>query len=339
MKAKVFGWAVFLTLIGYCSNMSAGPESQANHVQKFFKRVNAYWKELSVENYSVKPTKLKQGEVGFLLLTELIRGQPEISVDNIFFKMREKEKDGDFKTKKDGTFKLSYDEGKSSVSKADPIKVIRGPQGYVILDGHHDWYLSFYLGAETIAVEVVEDLHKLSPVEFWQQMKTRQKVYLSESAEVLAACPPAFNTVKDNPNRYLVSLLARKVKMDSTGKKVKNQKGPENALWLKINDSMPYIEFDLAKILSDNGIEYKAEWGDQIPDEIVEKAREIFVAAKKSHLIPKLEFLYFLETKEQAKTSFQSKEYLQSLIDANPAILTPPFQCIQAVVSLTLKTT
>jgi hypothetical protein len=207
-------------------------------------------------------------------------GQDEVSVDNMLAKLEEHVSFGNVEPAVGG-WKLYHDQKRSLVAENDPIEVIKGPTGYVITDGHHDFFLSLYLGSDTIAVLVKDDLSSISPLEFWKEMARRKLIYMKDSVSELAKFGPKLENVTDNPERFLAGMLALKV----TGRQgeetfeINTVKGPKNAIWLKVNNSVAFIEFHLAGVLRANGIRYDPKWGKEIPAFVVEDARRYIAAA------------------------------------------------------------
>jgi hypothetical protein len=160
----------------------------------------------------------------------------------------------------------------------EAISVVLSPFGYVIVDGHHDFMLSLYVEAETVPVKVVGDYSRLSPREFWQTLGDKKLSYLSRKPQTLSSRAPELSELVDTPNRYLAALLTAKFTI--VGGKITHFKGnPKAVVWVKINDGVPFKEFEIAQVLSDAGIEYQDKWGDDVPKKIVTKSRNILTAA------------------------------------------------------------
>ena len=291
-----------LALLGACathSDFDRAPASTSGTVSPadFLAKAGQVWDSLPAAPSGVA-TSSGTG-VSFVPLRSLIRGQDQISIDNILFeKLAERQKNQDIVLDAQAqTWELKNDLGRSSVPLADPILGIRGPQGILVIDGHHDLFLGLYVGAQSIAINVKEDLSSLSPIEFWKTMKQRNLVYLPQDAESLAKSPPEMMKVRDNPNRYLATLLALKVATDSspnlsTGAlEIKAVKGAKVPVWIKLNNSIPFVEFFVARILSDAGIFYDASWGRTVPDAVIERARVAMLAARTSGKYPQLKGL------------------------------------------------
>ena len=70
-------------------------------------------------------------------------------------------------------------------------------------------------------MEVKDDLSSLQPLEFWNEIKLRHWVYLTENTGDLARQAPNFSEIHDNPNRYHASPLALKVATESEKEQLK----------------------------------------------------------------------------------------------------------------------
>jgi hypothetical protein len=268
---------------------------------QFLQTATAQWNHLAKKTARKIPTNLAVGESGFVGLTELIRGQSEISVDNVRFKLDERITLGDLKPLGSGNYALAHDGGRSSSPLNDPLEVVKTRHGYLITDGHHDFYLSLIAGAETVAVKVLEDFSHLSDRKLWKTLKARHLVYLNESVEALVRRRPSIDGVRDNPNRYLAGILAIKastVRSADGSVVVTAVKGHSEGIWIKANGAVPFAEFHIASALSEAGIEYDARWKSAIPVEIVERARQALLKAQTN---PKHQILKSILSIESAR--------------------------------------
>lgn len=307
---------------------SASTEEKKNSV--LLDSAISFWRTL--ENASPPTARAtsspSMGETVFLPVTNLIRGQDEVSIDNISAKLKDRTESGDVSFDASSrTWSLKHDEGRSSAPIDDPIRVVKGPQGFVIIDGHHDLYLALSVGARTAPVRVVEDLSKFSALEFWEEMKSRQLVYLNRSAAELAERPPRMDDVRDNPNRYLASLLAMKTAIRIEGRNlfVEEVKGAANPVWIKIGDSIPFIEFHIAKILTEAGIRYEGNWGGNVPDSVIEASRKALVRAKEEDRLDALESVPVLVSTEEATEARNDRSKL--LLKVSLSIGNVPQSC------------
>lgn len=274
------------------------PEARA-----FLELAARNWSGLQVRSQVPDRPLPTLGSSGFIQLRDLIRGQDEISIDNIRAKLSEKIADGDLRWDAgSGRWIAAHDQGLSTVPIHDPVQVILGPQGPVIADGHHDVFLALFTGAATIAVQVQEDLSGLTPVQFWEVLKARDLVYLRANARELARKTPEMFQIRDNPNRYLASLLAFKVAARTASGEIEilKTKGARAPIWLKLNDSVPFIEFEIARALTEAGIRYESAWKERVPDEVVERSRVALAQARESGRYPLLNRIPILESRQQA---------------------------------------
>lgn len=180
-----------------------------------------------------------------------------------------------------------------------------GPDGPVIIDGHHEYYLSLWLGASSISAVVVKDYSNFTPLEFWKTMAAQKLSLLKATPERLARDLPQSRDVTDNPNRYLASLLGLKV-----GAKIK---GSADAIWYKFDQGVPFIEFEIAEILKNSGIEYQANWGNSVPKVIREAARKALFEAQQSSHHGALQSIYIPSSHSEGKNLREDSTALQSL--------------------------
>lgn len=249
-------------------------------------------------------SRLKVGQRGSVPLAGLILGQDEISIDNIKQKYEDRLGAGDFSVDPSSdAFRLAYDHGRSVVPPSDPISVVKGPSGAVIVDGNHDFILSLNVGAQTIPVEVIEDLSHLTEREFWAEMKLRRRVLFRKTARQLAKQPPVIQDLVDVPLRFLAGLIAAKVetRIAGHGRRIISVKTPKliSSIWIKENASLPFIEFTIAKVLRAAGLRYDPAWGTNIPSPMIEMARAVLLQAQAMGRVEDLQAVVIL-TKEDS---------------------------------------
>lgn len=314
-------WLCFRTDLGHCTNRSAGlyltitmslslflssiargssesAETFLNHVRANFSTLESQEKPLSRPPY--------------VSITELIRGQDEISVDNTQAKLNDRISEGIINYEKsDKTYSFRFDNERSAIAADDPIMVAKGRQGYVVVDGHHEVYLSLYVGAKTVPVKIVTDLSHLNPLQFWNELKRRQMIYLEGNPLDLSISPPKIDQAADNPVRYLVSLLGMKVKF--TDGKISKIKGAENPIWIKVDSGVPFIEFHIADILTKAGLKYNRAWGEKIPDDVIEIARNVLISSEN----PIIKEAFVLKTASEAKLARNQIKYAEKFIKSH----------------------
>jgi hypothetical protein len=103
-------------------------------------------------------------------------------------------------------------------------------------------------GIPDVPIQIVGNYSDLSESEFWERMSREHLVYLDGPTGRSAKTPPAgFGALKDNPFRYLASILTGKVQV--TGDTFRLY-GAEHPVWLKtIGHAAPFIEFEIARVL------------------------------------------------------------------------------------------
>jgi hypothetical protein len=289
--------------------------------EQFLKVIIHNWHELQARWNGFRPAQIKI-QNGYLPLTALVLGQEKISIDNVWRKFRRRVAAGDIVwNPSQNRWVMAYDQGRSSTPESSPIEVVRGPMGYVIKDGHHDFFLALLLGGQTIAVKEVANYSKVDALMFWTTLKAQNAVYLDRSPAELVQDPPRVENVRDYPNRYFAALIAMKLKLRKKGKiKVS---GPERPVWVKAGDSISFIEFYIADILTEAGLMYRPEWGMNIPPEVVEQAREaIHKAVQAGH--PLLRNIPVIHNADQAQIA-RVNEFVQANLLRSPRLSTPMF--------------
>lgn len=222
----------------------------------FLEKVEENWNKLMFDEVKF--------DYPFVPLKTLIRGQDEIAYIIVFRKYIEHLKSNDI----DCDGKLYWDNGNSIVPSHDPIEVIKYNDSFVIIDGHHDFYLSLYVGAKTISIKIIDDLSYLNNWnDVWNNLGRRNLTYFKK-------CPAELkiNEIGDNANRFLASLLVHKVGINTSRDEMMI---PDDKAWLKIGNGEPFIEFKIGNKLKNGGIIYDPCWTDKIPLDIILKAKEI----------------------------------------------------------------
>lgn len=260
------------------------------------------------------------GERQFYLPVQLlVPGQEWISVDNIIGKIRQAHVDPRFLKNLKGGIDLAFADGTSTEPFLDPpkIKVASSEAGYVIIDGHHETCRAIILGSSSVPVEVIEDYTLRRPVmsmlDVWRDLKARDLSLFSEAKtpEHLAEYPPCLCDLTDKPNRYLARLLGAKVLMDAKGEiTLAESRGVKYPIWMKINQGIPFMEFYIADILERAGIRYDLRWANDVPDEIVERARQLLLEAREQVLLRHIfKRIYVLRSKEEAGDFLERKNW------------------------------
>ncbi len=210
-------------------------------------------------------------------------GQNRISYENVDRKIAQLEEWGEIlRYKKKVGWKLKYNNGRAAYSKDDAIPVIKGPPsvGYVVTDGHHHVVASLEVGATRMPVVVEYDLSKLTVEEFWKQIETLrdskgQPLVFWRRLDGTSPRPRrSFMRLEDDPNRYFVSAVARKVSQ-KTGEP---SRGADYPVWIKVGDGTKYFEFIAGDVLRAAGLVFdpKRERDLAYFDDFVERARKVW---------------------------------------------------------------
>ncbi len=182
----------------------------------------------------------------------------------------------------------------SLYSSDKAIPVIGFNAKYYAIDGHHS-VVATTLGGFTLIPVTMVDIYHGAEHEFWSWMEQMNYAYLYDHQG--APTPPvkSFYEMTDEPLRYFVARSAKKY--DSTLDSSKSS-GPHHPLWIKIDKSVPFIEFKIAVLLHQLGFKYNYE--DDI-DVKIEQARAILNANVST--IPLIsEFSFILDpSKDQPK--------------------------------------
>ena len=127
--------------------------------------------------------------------------------------------------------------------------VIKGPQGYVLIDGHHNLIARIHLSKTKVSsniivpVKVLADLSLYTVDEFWKILKGKNLVHLKAINGQERLPPKRFEDLEDDPNRYLAHILSKKSKYQ---------------VWTKTEKSPPFIELHISDIFWRENIIYNA---------------------------------------------------------------------------------
>ncbi len=228
-----------------------------------------------IKNTSYEPEKISGNT--YVDIGLLKPGQDEFSIRHVMTKLKkDREELGFYWDDKKNEWHLNFSNGLSLLPLKDSIQVIKAPMGLLILDGHHHVFMSYFVGAKKIPVQVIEDLHAMSNEDFWDLVHEKKYIYFKKPLDDIKEKTLEMIDCQDNPNRYLANLLSTKIKMNIEDFKltVTDIKPNQNAAWIKINDGPPFIELKIAHQLKKSEIEYQDHWQDKIPSEIVQKSRD-----------------------------------------------------------------
>lgn len=181
-------------------------------------------------------------------------------------------------------FKLGNDDGRSLFPLKDARSGVLTDFGIVLVDGHHSVITSLYLGASSLPIKIVKDLRKQTKTHVFQQLETEELVYLIDLDGTRRIPEPEFSSLKDDANRSLVSLTGLNVRVTPTGLKFRYGSDLE-PLWVKVGESIPFVEFMLADLLYSAGIKLTNEDIDLMSKErrLLEDLRKILLKHTPNH--------------------------------------------------------
>lgn len=170
-----------------------------------------------------------------------------------------------------------YDNGNSSIEITNAIPVVLGPDNLIVLvDSHHEYLAAQKIGDTTVPVRVIDDLHDLNRSDFFERAQANNYIYPFGFMGDLIPMPAtgwySWHQMQDDPNRLFATFTAWKY-ADGKGFKDPNaQEDPLYPLWVKhINEKvrLAFIEFKIATILYQAGLQYDYAWGTNPNDERV----------------------------------------------------------------------
>ena len=153
-----------------------------------------------------------------------------------------------------------FDNGRSVYPKSKAIKVVRGPESDIIVDGHHTFLSALYFGASTIPVQLIGDYRHWQPDDFWVMAERQRLVYLINSNGV-SQRPGNMLDLKNDPLRSLLSEISYKLKAGNVDKLRCLARRSESAVFIldKTNRGAPFVELVLADYLYQEGVKYHDE--------------------------------------------------------------------------------
>lgn len=165
---------------------------------------------------------------------------------------------------------LKYDNGNSSLKT--PLSVIKSPYGYILINGHHDFISAINLGSSTIPIKIIDLLSSLSLDDFYNTASKLNYIYPYDLNGNFCSLPKSFDDLTDDPNRYF-ALISSRFYFNNM---ISN--GNEYPLWLKLNNTSPFIEHKISTILRKNSLIYQNSNNNSIPDTFLENARTILLS-------------------------------------------------------------
>jgi hypothetical protein len=246
-------------------------EQQSLQVQQ--KYLDRMMRQLAMWRTPGTPAVSAGTDLGYVPISLIVPGQVRYASPDVTERVARARKVGDAVAQKDGPDTLRFDGGHSMLPPEEPLGVIAGPTGYVLIDGHVDVLASLEIGATTIPLKVVADLTSFAEGEFWRQAEQRGYIYPHATGGRPRGLPRYFGDMIDDPNLYLVETTARTC-TSVDGSTV----GAEFPLWIKVSTADRFVEQRIADALYSKGFRYRYPTGGGAPpDSVLESARGLLL--------------------------------------------------------------
>jgi len=211
---------------------------------------------------------------GYVEVHEIHPGQVRYSRANVEEKVSQAVKEGSV-IQVEESYLLKYDRGRSLFPKSKALPVVRGPDGYVLVDGHHHTLVSLRFHAQTIPVKQIADFSQMSSEAFWEKAEAIGLAHIRSLDGEKRIPPKSFFDLENDPGRYFATITCRKYTADLSA-----SRGAEYPLWIKVGKGIPFIELYISDALQQRGIIYDDSMGKSPSAEFVEKARQALVEAE-----------------------------------------------------------
>lgn len=124
-----------------------------------------------------------------------------------------------------------------------------------IVDGHHRALVSLYTNAETLPIQIIDDLSHFSRNQFFAYLRENRlsyfRNYRGQETDPVEIC-----AMSDDPNYQLARFLIRRVDVAYVNGhfELSNERGAKLPVAVKINQDIPYYENEIADALHRAGI-------------------------------------------------------------------------------------
>ncbi|MCC2646812.1 MAG: chromosome partitioning protein ParB [Rickettsiaceae bacterium] len=152
---------------------------------------------------------------------------------------------------------INYNDGKSMLSIGEAIPVFKGHDGYLyLIDGHHSVLASIEAKAKTIPVLILDDLSDLEEEKFWEAAVAKNYAYLKDMNGNIHAPPKTFSDLLEDSLKYFASITAFKCQPGQPLNALDYENNIEHPLWIKVGNSVPFIEFIISNELYKNNFKF-----------------------------------------------------------------------------------
>jgi len=177
--------------------------------------------------------------------------------------------------------------------------------------------MSLFVGASKVPVYVMGKIPSLS-TRTWKRLIERKTVYFQKSApEELSNKTPKITGLTDNPYRFLASRLAFKTKISYKDGEVSvnEKKGTKNAIWIKINEGFPFVEFYIAEVIQKAGIIFDPKWREKIPTKACDEIRKaLILASQKNEMEFPIHKILLIGSSDQSVELLDSNQKLKRFV-------------------------
>ena len=231
--------------------------SKLDH-QTFRERCEAY-RHLNRQNLDRVPPV---GSVDYYPTGSVEAGQTRFSFKHLRKAMRKaiKERKGAYFDKHLDTWIFAHDDRRSAFSRERAAGAVYYKGRLYLFDGHHKALISTYLRAPRLPIKIEANWSHLSEEEFFARMRQGPYHYAHWQNHLGERVDPVDLCALDNdPNLLLARYLLVRVDahLDPEGRLIlENPRGAERPIAIKINNDIPFYEFEIADALRRHGVNF-----------------------------------------------------------------------------------
>lgn len=189
--------------------------------------------------------------------TSVIEGtQSRFSFDRFLDTLRKAQKSAGLAySVRENTWSFAHNRGLSVYGLEKRLAGIFYRGRIYIVDGHHRALVSVYTGAQTLPVQITDDLSHLTRAQFFAYLREHRLSYF-RNYRGLDTEPVGLCEMADDPNYQLARFLIRRVDVAYVNGhfEVSNDRGAKTPIAIKINQDIPYFENEIADALHRAGV-------------------------------------------------------------------------------------
>ena len=196
---------------------------------------------------------------------------------------------------------LPHDKGRSTMTKERPALGILVTDGIVAVDGNHKIMANMALGGTRSSVTIYLNLAQYG---ISSKDLTSELVYLWKAdGSKLLVLPRTFAELSNDPNRFFAARIIGKVfiagPLDDL--EIIDTKGPSNAIVLKFNRDINFLELHVARVLHEYGFHFPGTSEADITPEMISTAQKILLQAQKDG-DPIMQFVVVLSPEQKFRS-------------------------------------